>query len=312
MKNYSKILYVSDGLGDETPALKQAFRIAQNNNASINALVVCPTAPKSFGGYEEKYHEGLIEQVVQSAQAARTALKISESELTLPVHVEGGSAPAIRVVRHVLEDSYNLVIKEAAFQDGGRGFRAMDMALLRKCPCPVWLTRPIERPHNEIQVAVAIDPESDEIAGHDLGLKLLETARDLADTCNGTLNIFSCWDYEFEDYLTNNSRIRMSKEEIEKLVEDVRVRHHDNLKNLIEKSGIGGNIKIHHERGRPEKVIPDLIAKEKVDILVMGTVARVGIQGFVMGNTAENLLQNLQCSLLAMKPSGFISSVNAH
>lgn len=310
MESFKKILYVSDGIGDETAALKQAFRTAHNNKSSITALVVCPDVPKSFDGYEAKYHGALKEQVLESAQAARKALKISEDS-PLAVSVEGGSAPAIRVVRHVLADAYDLVMKEAAFQDGGKGFRAMDMALLRKCPCPVWLTRPIERSHGEIQVAVAIDPEGDEVAGRDLGLELLKTARDLADTCNGTLNIFSCWDYEFEDYLTNNSRIHMSKEDIKTIVESVRVRHHDNLNLMIQKSGIGGNIKIHHERGRPEKAIPDLVAKEKVDILVMGTVGRVGIQGFVMGNTAEDILQNLQCSLLAMKPKGFVSSVKA-
>lgn len=44
----------------------------------------------------------------------------------------------------------------------------------------------------------------------------------------------------------------------------------------------------------------------------MGTVARTGIPGFIIGNTAENILQKIDCSLLALKPLGFVSPVKAY
>jgi nucleotide-binding universal stress UspA family protein len=312
MENFRKILYVSNGLGEETAALKQAFRIARNNKAALKALVACPSAPKFFDEYKEKYHDGLKGQIVKAANIAREELKMSADEQPLAVEVEGGSTPAIRVVRHVIADAHDLVIKEASLQDSGKGFRSMDMELLRKSPCPVWLSRPIEKPHDQIRVAVAIDPEGEEVVGRQLALKLLKTARALADTCNGTLSVLSCWDYELENYLTNNSWIRMSSEELSNLIAKGKDKHNQTLKELIEESGIGGDIQIHHERGKPEKVIPDLVEKESIDILVMGTVARVGIQGFLMGNTAENILQNLRCSLWDMKPNGFVSPVKAY
>ena len=46
-----------------------------------------------------------------------------------------------------------------------------------------------------------------------------------------------------------------------------------------------------------------------IDLLVMGTVARSGIPGLVIGNTAERLLPQVPCSLLAVKPAGFESPV---
>lgn len=46
-------------------------------------------------------------------------------------------------------------------------------------------------------------------------------------------------------------------------------------------------------------------------MLVMGTVARTGVAGFFMGNTAENISQRISCSLFALKPKGFISPVKA-
>jgi nucleotide-binding universal stress UspA family protein len=62
-------------------------------------------------------------------------------------------------------------------------------------------------------------------------------------------------------------------------------------------------------RGEAKKVIPKLVGKLKADLVVMGTVARTGIPGFIIGNTAEAILNQLQCSVLAIKPSGFVSPV---
>jgi nucleotide-binding universal stress UspA family protein len=81
---------------------------------------------------------------------------------------------------------------------------------------------------------------------------------------------------------------------------------------LIEASGISGSHRIHHLRGMAEERIPSLVKDEKIDILVMGTVARTGILGFIIGNTAENIVQRLSCSLMALKPQGFTSPVKAY
>jgi nucleotide-binding universal stress UspA family protein len=41
----------------------------------------------------------------------------------------------------------------------------------------------------------------------------------------------------------------------------------------------------------------------------MGTVARTGIDGLFMGNTAESIIGQLDCSILTVKPPGFTSPV---
>ncbi|MDK1310071.1 universal stress protein [Pseudoalteromonas sp. R96] len=45
--------------------------------------------------------------------------------------------------------------------------------------------------------------------------------------------------------------------------------------------------------------------KHQIDLIVMGTVGRVGIPGLIIGNTAESILEQTQCSILAIKPKGF-------
>lgn len=42
---------------------------------------------------------------------------------------------------------------------------------------------------------------------------------------------------------------------------------------------------------------------------IMGTVGRTGIPGFLIGNTAETVLRQVACSVLAVKPTGFVTPV---
>ena len=45
------------------------------------------------------------------------------------------------------------------------------------------------------------------------------------------------------------------------------------------------------------------------DLLVMGTVARSGVKGLVIGNTAEKILDHVDCSVLTLKPPGWKTTV---
>ena len=44
-------------------------------------------------------------------------------------------------------------------------------------------------------------------------------------------------------------------------------------------------------------------------VVVMGTLARSGIRGLLIGNTAERILDDLDASVIAVKPPGFVSPV---
>jgi len=311
MQKFNNILFVSQGVTDETDALKQALSIARNNKAKLKALIVCPELPKDMIRYRETYESSLIEQLKSSIQTTCNALKLAEAEISVKIEIETSNTPAMRIVSYVLRNAHDLVIKDVEKKGEGKGFKAIDMDLLRKCPCPVWLSRPISKSRNEIKVAVAIDPQSISNEQQYLSLRLLELSRSVADTCSGQLNIISCWDYEFEEYLRHNIWLEMPDDEIIKTVNSARSQHRTALDDIIKKSEIVGNIQLDHLRGKADQVIPQYVVDKDIDILVMGTVARTGISGFLIGNTAENILQNLECSLLALKPNGFVSPVKA-
>jgi nucleotide-binding universal stress UspA family protein len=53
----------------------------------------------------------------------------------------------------------------------------------------------------------------------------------------------------------------------------------------------------------------ELHSQIEADLVVMGTVARTGIPGFIIGNTAETILNQIDGSVLAIKPRGFVTPV---
>jgi len=48
----------------------------------------------------------------------------------------------------------------------------------------------------------------------------------------------------------------------------------------------------------------------KVDLIALGTVGRSGVEGLLLGNTAENVLAESDCDILAVKPAGFVSPIS--
>lgn len=312
MRSFRNILYVSHGTGKETESLKQALSLARNNKAALSVLIVSPDLPVNMKDYVEQYETSLRRQLQDAFDATATAIGLEEPITPDDITIQRGSAAATQITRHVLRHEHDLVVKEAETRKSGIGFKALDMDLLRQCPCPVWLCRPISRHRHEIEVGVAIDPHSEREEAQDLTLRLLEVGRSLADTCSGTLHILSCWSFGFEEFLRDSAWVRTDEETLNRALNEAQTEHRRGLDAMIERSGIGGKLKVHHAKGEAEDVIPDLIDDLGIDILTMGTVARTGIPGFLIGNTAENVVQKIGCSLLALKPYGFVSPVKAY
>lgn len=313
MRKFNSILYVTNGIFDETEGLKQALQLVVSNRLKLDILLVYPALPKTQEAYSDTYRKYLEEQLHAVLEKIIETLNLDRGEgLCRIMQREVEIPPAIEVIRHVLRNGYDLVIKEAEPGVEGKGFGSMDMTLLRKCPCTLWLARPVLHKRGEIRIAVAVDPENRDPLEKVLSLRLLELSHSMLDSLSGSLSILSCWDYEYEQFLRYKAWANISEEEHARNAREAESDHQIRLDALIEESGIGSNHKVFRMRGRPDSLIPEFVGKELVDILVMGTVARTGILGFLIGNTAENILNKITCSLIALKPAGFVSPVKAY
>ena len=130
-----------------------------------------------------------------------------------------------------------------------------------------------------------------------------DAAGALTAQTGGALDIVSCWDYAFEDFLRHSTFGRLPEDRIIDLLVGAQARHRAALDGLIARAGIAPGHRVTHLRGEPDRLIPAWIDEHGCDLLILGTVARSGIAGFVIGNTAENVVQKVRCSLLAVQPA---------
>ena len=310
MKRFENILFATQGLPGHSDALGQAIRIASNDHVKVSGLIACPDFPSHLVQYQQGYEKSLYDSLLERVEALRLEYEVSKEQVPFPLAVKSSAQPAVCIIKEAITHKNDLVIKEAEpIDEGAEGFKALDMTLLRKCPCAVWLHRPINKPRDKRRIAVAIDPMKTSDEQHAMSLRLLELSRSIADTCDSRLHIISCWEYYLENYLVDNAWFQVDEAQLADEVSHAKVKHEQALQSLIKESGISGEMVIHLLHGKPDEQIPNSVDELEIDVLVMGTLARTGISGFVIGNTAENILQSISCSLVAMKPEGFVSPI---
>ena len=137
----------------------------------------------------------------------------------------------------------------------------------------------------------------------------MEIAVSISHLEKSELHIVHAWSLYAEKTLSG-PRFRKSPTEMKKMLKDAENFHKVNLDKLLNKFQLDKlKYKIHLLKGNPADLIPEVAKKQKIDLLVMGTVCRTGLPGFIAGNTAESILYNVDCSVLTLKPSGFISPI---
>ena len=79
----------------------------------------------------------------------------------------------------------------------------------------------------------------------------------------------------------------------------------DNLKAILDR-GLGKVLpeNTHFRRGSAYQEILEVADQINPDLLVIGSQTRVGIDGFLIGNTSEKVLRYASCEILTMKPNG--------
>ncbi|MDX9786857.1 MAG: universal stress protein [Desulfobacterales bacterium] len=306
MKQFQNILYVNEETVDQSSAVERAVSLAENNQAKLTIIDVIPPVNDDYQMETMNSHMQALEVLIEPYQ---NRMKIQLDVLMGKVFLEA--------IRSVLLNSYDLVIKAAENPDFmKRVFGSDDMHLLRKCPCPIWLMRQLEKSNYDCILAAVdfnlLDPTASEQA---LNLEILELASSLALSDFASLHMVHAWEAMAERVML--ARGDIPNNTIATHVANQYSLHQKGLYRLGEtlREGIGTDAydiispRSHLPKGPAKKVIVTLAEQLQADLVVMGTVARTGISGLIIGNTAEAILGQLSCSVLAIKPPGFKTPV---
>lgn len=316
MKRFKNILLVCDEGSIHVEVIGRAIWLAKSNDARITLVDVVDAAPgeltrifTSLAGAKARDVEGEVLDYHRARLSEIAAPIKSEGIATSELVLQG--IPFMEVVRKVLRDGHDLVIKGAAGAVEGRSllFGSTDLHLIRKCPCPVWVMKKGRR-RSYARVLAAVDPEPADEQRTALNRLILELARSLAKADGSELHVVNVWQLVGEDALRNSGFGRISGTDLEMLVAHKCEQAERRLNDLLARTPeVGETRRVHLLKGAAREVIPQLAKKKRVDLIVMGTVGRTGISGLIIGNTAEAILNQVDCAVLAVKPPGFETPV---
>lgn len=308
MKRFKNILYILNGttIAQGEGCAEKIATLARLNDARVTAIIADETTLfddlnlKISGRYAE------IKKVIQRQNSENLAHFLSH-ERWKDIAIDADNTEStdfISIIHKVLQHNHDLVIKEETLD---RGIDQLAMRLVRKCPCPVWIIKQNSGEFRRIMAAVDVGTENPE--GIELNKKIIELTHSLAQREQGEAHYLHAWRLEHEAMM-RGPRFKISSQEISEMKEKLSKESMLHLHQLLGHIHVPiqeGNI--HLKEGMSEKVIAQAITELKIDVLVMGSVARSGIPGLLIGNKAEKLLSSISCTVLTIKPDGFVSPV---
>lgn len=317
MKAFRNILYLADDAA-HVDMFQRALQLARDHQARLTLLDVVPDpaiSDAALAGITGK--AALLERLVAARGTHwQNHLDTAEQAGDVQVKIVVGKR-YLEAIRAVLQHGYDLVLKPADSPSWlSRFLTSDDMHLLRKCPCPVWLMQTGRHgPDKLVLAAIDVDPDASCPADDPLNKQILGCAAAVAAYESAEIRVVHAWESPVAEFAT---LFADDPDETERQIRDGELRARRAIMHDMElwlREGLGPQTcellqpDFQIIRGRPEHCIPEYAAKINASVVVMGTVARFGIPGLFIGNTAEDILQQLRCDVVAIKPEHFESPV---
>lgn len=303
MINVRSILVDLDAAAADHPALEQAVGLATRAGSRLKLVDVLPSVPQ---GVRHFVTADLEQQLVEHRRERLEAIADGVKTVSVTTEVLRGR-PATALIRDVLRFQHDLLVRSHGrdLARTSRPYGAVDMELLRQCPCPVWLVGS-RLPHRPWRVLAAVHADPSNPTAQPLNAIILDWALTLKDLGDAQLTVFQAWTVFGGSVL----RSKLSPAEFDAFVQTARRAAEEALAGVLEpfKDRLA-DVTIESAHGEPEDTVLRFVESHGTDVVVMGTVARTGVAGLVMGNTAERVLQRLRGSVLAVKPPGFETPV---
>jgi universal stress protein E len=169
--------------------------------------------------------------------------------------------------------------------------------LIRNCPADVWITKG-EHVHPP-QIVLASTDFSE------ASRRAVERAMSLAQASAGAFHLLHVIDSsdvpdDLAEHIPEGSSMR----------QEIQHTAQQRFEEFIASLNAGSlAIERHLSWGTPWQEIGRLAGHVQADLVAMGTIGRSGIQGVLLGNTAERVLDHCDSSVLVVKPADFVSPI---
>lgn len=283
MGRYRKILVAVDGSPASLHALRESFKLAQNEGSWITVVSVVPP----YSGDLDLVATGNVLMAMRKPyeEALSKAQEIADAKKVPIKTVCGEGEPHRRIVDLAETESFDLIVT------GRRGLNRLERVLIGSVAARIVgysstdvLVIPGDTEVDWQKVLVATD-----------GSKYSEAASrkaiDFTKSYSGELKILSVVDVPPEFFAESPKTVEELIKKAKGYVEDV--------KKQAEAEGVKSETFVRE--GEAYQVITNIAREQNVAILVMGSHGRTGLKRLLMGSVTEKAIGHTPCPVLVVK-----------
>jgi universal stress protein E len=299
------ILVVVNPLEKEQPAIAKAAMLAKSFGASVE-LLICDT--KSL---REAHTEGQLPAISNAfltdnldSLLDQLAKPLRDAGIDVSTEVISGD-PLHEMISSWLRNSpADLVVKDTHHHSfATRVFTTnTDWHLIRACPVPLLLTKQKAWAESPVLVA-AVDPGHRNDPSAILDHHILDMATGIGTALHGRIHAIHAYLPTTMATAALGGMPPVISVSAEALAAE-RDLQHTQLKALTDEFAIA-DANLHIAAATASEYLPRVALDCCADIVVMGTISRSRLERFVIGSTAERVLEPLRCDVLLVKSPDF-------
>ena len=300
MDQFRRLLLISDQTLHQSPALLRAVALAKVSGAVLDVRAFVEPAP-IVHLWEEKTDDAGYQRYLRRYRrwVADEVEQLGGQGLDVTVEVIFTTHPLLDILKTVEELKPDLLIKDVVLEPVLKRvfITPLDCHLLRECPVPVHLVNQVRYslPHRVVAAVDPFDP-STQISG--LNDTIIQTANALALQCDAPLHLL--YAYDLSPAFNGDAPLSGGGWGVD-YIEELRESLHLAFVTLADRYGVPPERR-HFVMGLPVPVISEFVEQYLADVVVMGTVHRVGIDRLIGSNT-ERALYSVPGSILAVRQS---------
>jgi nucleotide-binding universal stress UspA family protein len=203
--------------------------------------------------------------------------------------VQVAPKPSVGVIQQVLRGDHDLLMvstRDKSIAETLLGSTTLE--IMRRCPCPIWAVKPEANERKKIMVGIHFD-EKLEDRNESLNQDLLRLTAMFKRATTKELHLVNV---------------------VSKVTPELRAQHLSDIEELMAQSKESDLIvSIEILEGDVTKVLPAYARDNSIALVMLGMLSRTGLMGFFIGNTAEKILDDLDCSVVTVKPKSFVSPI---
>jgi len=296
MNQLKSILVGVDFSDCSKTALHQAARMAALNHAQLHVLHVIEDLVVSE--FTEMLHISEVELRELTLGRATATLEQWLKETGCPdttfAEARIGTPLDVILVKSRAVDADLIVLGEVGSSQPGRGAGVLATKVLRKSSCKVMLVNESHRqPFHLVLACVDFSETAQQVV-----VQALRVARQDQSQLHFLHVIDPPWRRLHYLHPTTEAS------------PDFQTQYRDTLRHHLEEfvGNVGGlNVRYDlHEASSFGTGIADYARLLHADLIVLGTKGKTNLKYVLLGSTAERLLRDVPCSVLAIKPPGFV------